>query len=65
MTDTYKQIKKRCEKLGISVSELCRQTSPPTDRDFMDRLRKKEPKSIIVLKEINKTLEKLERKKKK
>ena len=56
--ETYLRIKERADKLGISISELARESN--TDRQVFNNWRLKDPKSIEQLNRINSTLDRLE-----
>lgn len=44
--NTYSSLKSECDKLGISVSKLCREAQ--IDRSVLERWRKKEPQTLKI-----------------
>ena len=54
----FEEIKTKCEKLGISLSKLCRDAS--VDRSILERWKLSNPKSIETLNKLNEQLKKIE-----
>lgn len=53
----YENIVKKCEDLGISISELCRNAN--VNRSILARWKNQTPKSIEILNKLNNELKKI------
>lgn len=58
---TYQEIVNECEKLGISISKLCRKAD--VDRMVLQRWKNGDPKSIQILNALRESIKQLKKEK--
>lgn len=54
MENTFNYLKSECEKLGVSLSEVCRRAG--VDRSVIERWKKKEPKTVQILRRLEEAI---------
>ena len=52
--ETYKIIKERAKRAGVSIRQLCIKVG--VSRDTLENWKEKEPQTLIILKKINEAL---------
>lgn len=61
MSKTFQSLKIRCAEAGTSISEVCRIAG--VNRSTVEKWKKDEPTTLVVLEKLNNAIEELKRKK--